>query len=372
MLSAEDNRRLTEIGPGTPAGKLFRQYWLPVAISEQLSERNPLPLTVLGEKLVLFRDASGGIGLLSDRCAHRGASLGGGRSDQNTVRVEQRGIRCCYHGWLYGTNGQCLEQPGEPRSFAHKVKIASYPVQERYGFFWAFMGVGAPPALLPIDTLLRESGHRINVCSVWNCNYLQICENLVDPAHPTVLHKDASLEEEKFAEFPTVRAEPTQYGIRMLAGRTGYMREVEMLFPSGIRLFLPLHGFSVETVFWVLPVHDTLCHSFHSWFMPLPETLPELEREAKVRNLERFVYGGEEIKDRLYGATKLSVQDKYACASQGQISDRTVEHLGLTDVGVVMLRKLLKEAIRDVEEGRMPRGAFKTAPASVIDFSNVQ
>jgi len=142
MLTAEQNELLTRVGPGTPAGELLRRYWHPVSIAADLSADNPVKFVrILGEDLVLFQSKKGDIGLLEDRCSHRGASLSYGR-------VEERGIACAYHGWLYDTKGNCLETPAEPpgSKFALTVKHTAYPVQKLAGLYWSYLGPPPPPA----------------------------------------------------------------------------------------------------------------------------------------------------------------------------------------------------------------------------------
>src|SRR5919108_2545073 len=142
MLTREENETLTRVGPGTPAGELLRRYWLPVGVARELTAENPTQLVrILGEVLVLFRDKQGRVGLVADRCSHRGASLCYGR-------VEERGISCAYHGWLYDTEGNCLETPAEPQSsrFHLTVKQRAYQVEKLFGLYWAYLGrLPAPP-----------------------------------------------------------------------------------------------------------------------------------------------------------------------------------------------------------------------------------
>src|ERR1041384_7169191 len=156
MLTAEENEYLTRVGPGTPAGELLRRYWHPVAIAADLTAESPTKFVrILGEDLVLFRTPNDEVGLLHDRCAHRGASLSYGR-------VEERGLACAYHGWLYDFAGDCLECPAEPagRTFHRTLKQKSYPVQEYLNLVWAYMGPAPAPVLTPYDTLFRRDGHR--------------------------------------------------------------------------------------------------------------------------------------------------------------------------------------------------------------------
>src|SRR5437773_557330 len=187
MLSAEDNELFTRVGPGTPAGELLRRYWHPVAVAQELSDAHPTSLVrVLGEDLVLFRDKRGRVGLLGDHCPHRGASLLYGR-------VEERGIACAYHGWLYDTQGNCLETPAEPAdSNLHlTVKHTAYPVQKFMGMYWAYLGPLPAPAIPQYDVWARRDGTRnVAVHPMIDCNWFQAMENSVDPAHLQILHQE--------------------------------------------------------------------------------------------------------------------------------------------------------------------------------------
>src|SRR5437764_453586 len=170
MLTAEENALLTEIGPGTPAGDLMRRYWYPVATAGELSDEQPTKFVrLLGEDLVLFKDKSGNVGLIQDHCVHRGASLLYGR-------VEERGIACAYHGWLYDTAGSCLETPAEPAGsmFHLTVKAAAYPVQKFVGLYWAYLGPLPAPVLPRYDVWVRADGvQKIDVYPQLDCNWFQ-------------------------------------------------------------------------------------------------------------------------------------------------------------------------------------------------------
>src|SRR5205809_3425984 len=148
----EPDPELTCVGPGTPCGGLMRRYWQPVCLSADLQEL-PKRVRILGEDLIAFRDGQGRAGLLFFRCSHRGTSLEYGR-------VEERGIRCCYHGWLYDADGQCLEQPVEPEgsSFADKIHLRAYPTQEAGGFVFAYLGPAPEPLLPNYDVFERRDG----------------------------------------------------------------------------------------------------------------------------------------------------------------------------------------------------------------------
>src|SRR3954465_952323 len=155
MVSLRENELLTHVGPGTPGGELLRRYWQPAALTEELPPGGPpLPVQLLGEELVLFRDAVGRPGLLGVHCAHRGADLSCGR-------LEDGGIRCIYHGWLYDRNGRCLEQPGEPvgSTFHERIRATAYPCEERVGLVMAYMGPGTPPILPDYEYLTAKEGY---------------------------------------------------------------------------------------------------------------------------------------------------------------------------------------------------------------------
>src|SRR5215208_7704039 len=154
-LTREENERLVYVGPGTPAGELLRRYWLPISVARELTPEQPTKFVrVLGENLVLFRDTAGRMGLIQDRCPHRGASLAYGR-------VEERGISCAYHGWLFDTQGNILETPPERNeAIMNSVKHLAYPVKKFVGLYWAYLGPLPAPELPPYDTFVRSDGKR--------------------------------------------------------------------------------------------------------------------------------------------------------------------------------------------------------------------
>ncbi|MCI0778838.1 MAG: Rieske 2Fe-2S domain-containing protein, partial [Chloroflexi bacterium] len=201
MLSVEANERLTQVGPGTPMGALMRRYWLPIRPLAQLLDEDVMKVRILGEDLVLFRSLRGELGLIGANCAHRRTGLEFGIPDE-------RGLRCCYHGWLYDTTGQCIEQPLEApdSTFKDRVQITGYPVQELGGLVWAYLGPAPAPLLPPWDLLVLPNALRQIGVVVLDCNWLQCHENTGDPAHSVYLHghlfeyvlkKQGSLQERK-------------------------------------------------------------------------------------------------------------------------------------------------------------------------------
>ena len=185
MLSQQDNERYTRVGKGTPMGELMRRYWHPIAGTSQMMGEDPtMAVRLLGEDLVLYRTPDNEFGLIEQRCAHRGVDLLYGIP-------EKEGIRCCYHGWLYDFNGQCLEQPSEPTgsTYKDKIQMTAYPVQELHGLIWAYLGPEPAPLLPRWDVFAWEENvtRRIQA-SVLPCNWLQCVDNALDPTHFEHLH----------------------------------------------------------------------------------------------------------------------------------------------------------------------------------------
>ena len=188
MTSAPDSETLTRVGPGTPMGEMMRQYWIPAAASNELeADGAPMRLMLLGEKLIAFRDSRGRVGILDHRCPHRSASLFYGRN-------EDAGLRCVYHGWKFNTDGDCLEMPNLPahQEFCSKVRAKAYPVAERNGLIWTYMGSRAEPPPLPMmeAALLPEDQRRMYFVQR-ECNWLQALEGEVDTSHFSFLHYGA-------------------------------------------------------------------------------------------------------------------------------------------------------------------------------------
>ena len=184
----KEDEALTHVGPGTPCGEYFRRFWQPVAFSQDLKDL-PLAIRILGEDMVLFRDQSGRVGLLELHCSHRGTSLEFGL-------IAERGIRCCYHGWLYDVDGKVLETPGEPASSTLKDRLfhGAYPIHEYGGLVFAYMGPPDKQPAFPIYDCYQIQGCRAvaGVNHIMACNWLQIEENQVDPVHTAFLHSTVS------------------------------------------------------------------------------------------------------------------------------------------------------------------------------------
>ena len=378
-----EDEYLTHVGPGTPAGEYLRRFWQPVAYTSQLRDL-PLRLEIMGEELVLFRDGRGEIGLLELHCSHRGTSLEFGL-------IEERGIRCCYHGWLFDTVGRILDTPLEPPDSTLKDRLChgAYPVKEYGGLVFTYMGPPDKMPELPILDLFEQPGYILqcgelrDAATVRPCNWLQNVDNLVDPLHEEFLHARMSgiqfLDKEKrplealailgqgeFVETPT--------GIMTLDIRRVddciWVRNIEYIWPNMVVLgdtpaFPPKFGpgqteiHEVPNIIsWAVPVDNTNTLRFSFVSVPVGESNPRRNdpMPAVVANL-----GG-----RTYEDQQRTPGDYEAQVSQRPIAVHSLEHLGVEDRGVTLMRREMRKAVRLVEGGQDPPGILqhpgKTVP----------
>ena len=365
MLTREENELLTRVGPGTPAGELLRRYWHPIALARDLSDETPTKFVrVLGEDLVLFRDKSGRTGLLADHCSHRSASLVYGR-------VEERGIACAYHGWLYDCEGNILETPPERNdAIMRSVKQKAYPVQVYIGLVWAYMGPQPVPPMTRYDTLFRKDGHRsIRVHPVLDCNWFQAMENSMDPAHLQVLHQEfigggrqpvsttrGYTDDVEGFEFYT-----TDYGLmKKRTYKNGSVDEHPVCFPSILR-----QGQSTQ---FRTPIDDEHTMHIHVNFRVTGDgSEPPDAFDPPIEVMEPYKLPA----DKLYPEAKFQLQhvipqDHMAWETQGPIANRGIEHLSYSDRGVVLLRRVMKEQIERVQRGDDPMGVQRDPDHAMI------
>ena len=351
MLSKEENELLTRVGPGTPAGEMLRRYWWPVGFTEHVKEKGrPVRTKLLGEDLVLFRDGNGRLGLLGLHCSHRGTSLEFGR-------VDDRGIRCCYHGWLYDVRGRCLEQPAEPEDsrFKDRVQHPAYQAQEIGGFIFAYIGPEPAPLLPNYDLFLREDGEREVGAGHDYCNWLQRAENSVDQTHLIALH--ASEYPHLALKRPVIGWERRDYGAKISMQVPGISKPKfsHWIFPSHTRHTTARKGRKPDhAIRFRVPMDDTNTMTFWLRFYPYGEedrSKPFLLKTLGFENDQAGVY--ERVDDGWWGVASHD-QDRVAQESQGPIYDRTKEHLGASDQGVIMLRTMIKESIDAVRHGKDP------------------
>jgi 5,5'-dehydrodivanillate O-demethylase oxygenase subunit len=353
MLSKEENERLTQVGPGTPCGELLRRYWHPVAIARELTpERPKRRVKVLGEELVVFRDEQGNYGCIGERCAHRGVSLYYGF-------VEDCGIRCAYHGWKFRTtDGQCLEQPFEPAGSTYKDRIRqrAYPVQKLAGLLFAYMGPEPAPLLPRWDVLVREDGTRkLQVHPTLDCNWLQAQENTADTVHTFYLHghmlKMRGSNEGAYFYRPIVKYEwgLCEWGITKSCRYGGDRPEIEIRPPLIFPNILRIPQGRDECLHWRVAIDDAHTRIYTMAFTPASDGRRlEQPENPPAEYMEQRLPNGEYDLSTFYG------QDKMAWETQGAVYDRSAEHLGATDRGIVMFRRLLSEQITVVERGGEP------------------
>ena len=378
MLTAEQNELLTRIGPGTPAGNLLRRYWQPIAATSELESRWTLRVRLFGENLVLFRDRQGRRGLVAETCPHRGASLAYGIPTAD-------GIRCPYHGWEFGLQGQCLNQPNErdSASFRDKAKTVAYPVEELNGMLFAYLGPEPRPLLPRWDGFVAEGTIRMLGRALIPVNWLQAMENSLDPIHTEWLHGHAYefvKEQEGVKVAISARHEKIafrefDYGItkhRLLAGHSEDSDDWRVGHPVVFPNMLSVGNGDESSRYYAfqirVPVDDT--HTMHMWYTAY---VPPKGAEVPARLLEKVhVYNvpwrdehGEFIVDNIDG------QDMMAWITQGPIADRTNEHLGASDQGIVAYRQMLRREIEKVERGEDPIGTLRDASRNQrIDLPN--
>jgi nitrite reductase/ring-hydroxylating ferredoxin subunit len=354
---------LTEVGAGTPCGEWLRRFWQPVATSAQATTR-PQKVRVLGEDLILFRDRKGRPGLLYPRCMHRGTTLFYGK-------VEDEGIRCCYHGWLFGVDGTCLDQPCEPEHGLHRevARQPWYPVEERYGLVFAYLGPPEKKPVLPRYDILENlaSGQELRASDnglgtggdgaglTPPCNWLQHWENIMDPFHVVILHGTFSGTQfvDAMAVVPEVSFTPRPTGVRStqvrkLDGGRVLRRVTEVMVPSLRLVPSPvLEPGPSNGIGWTVPVDDT---------------------HYKILNVAKMTKGAPPPRGSLYDGKRWSELtaeqhqdmpgDYEAQVGQGAIALHSEEHLATSDKGIAILRRFLRAEIAQVARGGDPAGVI--------------
>jgi len=404
-MKADLNQLITRVGPGTPCGNLLRQYWQPVALLDEfdpaldarMGVRPVKPVRLLGQDLVLFRNADGAFGLLDRDCPHRGADLAFGRNEGD-------GLRCPFHGWKFDISGQCTQTPAEPQgsTLCTRIRQRSYPLLERAGVLFAWLGAegATPPDLPALDCFTAPATHSFAFKGLWHCNWLQAFEVGIDPAHASFLHRffyDEGLEESYGRQFrgaslgeldgqrlpmtkvmrefdqPDISFEQTPYGLRLTALRQindamTHVRVTNAVFPQ--TFVIPLSETMTITQMHV-PVDDTKNYwyaFFTSFAEPVDKitmrnqrleavTLPDYIPKSGQHN--EWGFSAEEQRDRTYlgmGESDINVHDQWACESMGAIQDRTREHLGTTDKVIMANRRMLRQAIDAVANGEPAPG----------------
>lgn len=374
LARATCDRDLAEVGAGSPMGELLRRYWHPVGLGADACA-TPKQVRVLGEDLILFRTGDGRAGLVHPRCAHRGASLYYGR-------VEAEGIRCCYHGWKFAPDGRCLDQPCEPDGGALKGNVRQpwYPVEERYGLVFAYLGPAERKPILPRIDVLDQLGPGESLeaddtslggggPAIIPCNWLQHFENVVDSLHVPILHGVFSGNQfvPAMAQMPTVEWSTTDRGVRVTSWRNlddgrRLHRVTEAAMPT-LRVVpsprLARNG-TVESIGWVLPIDDT---HFRIYVAGRVEQSGDIGRMRSKMN-GKFWWELTEAEHRDFPG------DYEAQVSQGAIAAHSAEHLRTSDKGVALLRRFLREQLALVADGADPACVARGDSDPTLCFAN--
>jgi phthalate 4,5-dioxygenase len=388
MLANERNELLTRTGPGTPMGELFRRYWLPVLLAEELPEPDcaPVRAKILGEPLVAFRDTRGRLGLIDEFCAHRGVSLWFGRN-------EECGLRCPYHGWKYDVSGQCVDLPSEPEEsgMRRSIRLKSYPAIEKAGVIWAYLGpAGKTPPEPAYEWTQVQPAHRLVSKRLQETNYLQAMEGALDSVHSGFLHRHS------VADDPLLKRDPES--LSMLLGDP-HPKLMPTVSPAGLYVatrrdvgedrfywrvtqwfmpcfsFFPPYGDNPHGGHAFVPIDDGHCWTFSIDYHPA-RALSGAEREAartgkgihaqliegsfvpvaNKRNDYLIDRAAQTAKKSFSGVLGVGIQDAAIQESMGAIQDRSREHLVASDNGIVKARRRLIDAADAAARGAAPPG----------------
>ena len=383
-MKHEQNMFITQTGPGTPMGELFRRYWQPILHDWELPENDcpPVRVKLLSERLIAFRDSEGKLGLIDEFCAHRGVSLWFGRN-------EECGLRCPYHGWKFDVNGQCVDVPSEPAEsgYAQKIKLKSYPLVEMGGVLWAYMG---PPELQPplpgFEWGHLPKGHLFFSKRIQECNYLQAMEGGIDSSHVSFLHsgdlnhdklhrstKGAAYQADTAPKFEVVESEG---GLLIGARRSAepghfYWRVTQWIMP--FYTMVPPYGDNARNGHAWTPIDDETCFAWSFTYHPTrPLTDEEVETMREGGGIHvRYVPGtfrplvnkdndylidraAQKAKRTFSGVEGIAMQDASVQESMGPTVDRSRENLVSTDNAIIMARYRLRKAAQDLQRGIEP------------------
>lgn len=353
MLSEANNKQLTEVGPGTPMGEVMRRYWQPIGAVSEFDDKDARPVRLMGEDLVLYKDLSGTFGLVDRHCPHR-------RADMSYGYVEECGLRCNYHGWLFDETGRCIEQPYEemadPKSrFKDKVTIKSYPVEAKAGLLWAYMGPEPAPLVPNWEPFTWENGFVQIVFSEIPCNWFQCQENSIDPVHFEWMHSNwkTRLEGKTGPYAPThlkVGFEEFEHGFiyRRVRADTD---EDHPLWSVGRVCLWPNALFTGGHFEWRVPVDDETTLSVGWFFNRVPTESEPFKQESIPHWYSPIV----DPETERWITSHVMNQDFVAWVGQGAVADRTKEHLGQSDRGIIMIRKRFTDDMESIKNGGDPK-----------------
>jgi 5,5'-dehydrodivanillate O-demethylase len=363
MLDQAKNRLLTQVGAETPMGQLMRRYWMPIAAVSEFESISIKPVRLMGEDLTLYKDLSGDFGLIDRHCPHR-------RADLSYGFVESCGLRCNYHGWRFDQTGQCVEQPWEdiaaPEArFKDKIRIKAYPVEAKAGLIWAYLGPQPAPLVPDWEPFSWKNGFVQIVFADVPCNWLQCQENSIDPLHFEWMHMNWSVRlDDKLGPYSPrhlkLEFEEFDYGFVYRRLREG-MTERDAMWTTGRVCLWPNALFPGDHFEWRVPIDDEHTLSVTWAFTRVPR-----EREPYVQSRIPGWHGP--VKDPETGrwiSSHVMNQDFIAWIGQGTIADRTQEHLGTGDRGVILLRQRFLDDLAAINRGEDPKGVIRDPAANV-------
>jgi phthalate 4,5-dioxygenase len=374
---------IPHVGRGTPAGEWFRRYWLVVGTLRDLHDI-PQAVKILGEELVLFRDNDGQIGLVGAHCPHRGASLEYGD-------IENGGIRCPYHGWLFNVRGQCLEMPAEPkeRKFAGKVEHLAYPVREQGGLIFAYLGPDQdrPPPLPRYKALADTGGQRsLEATRLYDYNWFNFIENGADPVHFSILHRadpnDGTWRSWffNFKEIPQFDAVETTYGMKVVSRKPGPSTDSEYVDEKSFALPSILQIGDTEFTHFRQPREALSAGSHNAHFMFVT---PNDDHSFTLYTVNHYTGSDSEFFQKLSPSRKVEAKSekksydrrKYspfrgnvrtediACQGTQPLLDQRREQLATSDKGVILVRKIILNAIQAAQQNQIPKGVLRADQA---------
>ncbi|GGI02407.1 Rieske 2Fe-2S domain-containing protein [Egicoccus halophilus] len=386
MLRQEQNEVLSGTGPGTPMGEVFRRFWIPALLSEELPAPDCAPVRVrlLGEDLVAFRDSTGKVGLVDEACPHRGASLFFGRN-------EDCGLRCTYHGWKFDRDGQCVDMPNEPpdTQFKEKVTIKAYPTVEQGGAVWTYMGPEEHEPQMPaMEWSLVPEEHRFLAKIEVDCNYAQAMEGDIDSSHTAFLHgrvgEDSvdrgsanKTRKERLRRFSFIDRAPkfflidTDYGFMAAARRYGgdehyYWRITQWLFPAFS--ITPREAGSVLQCNMRIPIDDHRHMFYRTQYRPqkpltdeevyeyrhggnlFQQTVPGTYRPVQTLENDFLIDRSLQRSGTYSGIKGIPAQDQSVTVSMGPIVERSKERLATSDAAIIHSRRLLLKQAQEVQK----------------------
>lgn len=370
----EQMKQLSETGADTPMGKLLRRFWHPVAVSRDVVAGKAKAVRLLGEDLTLYRGASGTPHLVAGRCAHRLTML-------HTGWVEGEEIRCMYHGWKFNSGGQCVDRPAERQCREANIRIAAYPVHEYCGVIFAYMGEGdAPEFDLPRKECFERDGMLLfQRKEIWPCNWLQAVENSLDAVHVSFAHqmgKVGAFGEAITDVVPEISYKETEAGVCQTAVRDdSKVRVSDWTFPYCNHVLIPSTTQDdpwIEISQWMVPVDDG--HVMRLALLALPSTSPETDQRLTTYFRDCQDYNAADYHDELFAGQYpsdplirlTSAQDYVVLVGQGTVADRMHERLGASDMGIAMLRRILRRELDAVASGEAGKAWQRLEQASVL------